>query len=107
MRLVSAFVAFVGSVATSDVDSRVGILSKFFIGNNLLLKVLRTFSLALNNSSKLFQKIIFIINFKLFLFSFSKAFILAAKLLWSSSASFNALHVYFFKKIGKEYLLKL
>ena len=102
MRLVSAFVAFVGSVATSDVGSRVGILSKFFIGNNLLLKVLRTFSIALNNSSKFFQKIIF----SCFL-SFSKVFVLAAKLLWSSSASFNALHVYFLKKIGKEYLLKL
>ena len=50
MRLVFAFVAFVAfadSVATSGVVLRVGILSKFFIGNNLLLKLLRTFSLAL------------------------------------------------------------
>ena len=51
-----------GSVATSDSvagsvhGSRDGILSKFFIGKNLLLKLLRTFSLALNNKSKLFKK---------------------------------------------------
>ena len=49
----------VGSVATSgsvfgSVGSRVGILSKFVIGNNLLLKLITTFSLALNNNSKLF-----------------------------------------------------
>ena len=41
-----AFVAIVGSVAGSGVGSRVGILSKFFIGNNLLLKLLITFSLT-------------------------------------------------------------
>ena len=69
LRLVStfvasvAFVAFVtgsfaifGSVAGSGTGSRVGILSKFFIGNNLLLKLVRTFSLALNNNPKLFKK---------------------------------------------------
>ena len=46
--------SFVGSVATSGsvVGSRVGILSEFFIGNNLLLKLLRTFSLALNKNPK-------------------------------------------------------
>ena len=33
------------SVAGSGVDSRAGILCKFFIGNNLLLKLLRTFLL--------------------------------------------------------------
>ena len=47
----------VGSVASSGVGSRVGlrvgILSKFFIVNNLLLKLLRTFSLALNDNPKL------------------------------------------------------
>ena len=53
-RLVFAFVVFVGSVATSGVGSRVGILSNFYIGNNLLLKLLRTFSLALKNNSKLY-----------------------------------------------------
>ena len=54
LRLVFAFIAFFGSVACSGVDSRVGILSIFFIGNNLILKLLRTFSLALNNNPKLF-----------------------------------------------------
>ena len=67
--LVFAFAAFVttsgfaagclatsGSVAGCYVGSRVGILSKFFIGNNLLLKLLRTFSLALSSNTKLFQK---------------------------------------------------
>ena len=50
------FLCLVGSVAGSDVGSRVGILSKFFIGNNLLIKLLRAFSLALNNNPKLFFK---------------------------------------------------
>ena len=56
--LVFEFVAFVGFVATSGsvAGSRVGILSQFFIRNNLLLKLLRTFSLALNNNPKLFKK---------------------------------------------------
>ena len=70
LSLVFAFFAFVGSVATSDVGfvatsavgsvatsgvgSRVGILSEFFIGSDLLLKLLRTFSLALKNNPKLF-----------------------------------------------------
>ena len=45
-----------GSVAGSSVASRVAILSKFFIGNNLFLKLLRTFSLTLSNNTKLFQK---------------------------------------------------
>ena len=45
-----------GFVATSGVGSRVGILSKFFIGINLLLNLLGTFSLALNNNPKLFKK---------------------------------------------------
>ena len=48
----------IGSVATSGsvAGSRVGISSKFFIGNNLLLKLLRTYSLALNNNPKLYKK---------------------------------------------------
>ena len=45
-----------GSVAGSGVGSCVVILSKFFIGNNLLLKLLRAFSLALNNSPQLCKK---------------------------------------------------
>ena len=69
LRLVFAFVAFAafvgpvdtsgsaatsGSVATSGIGSHVGILHKCFIGNNLLLKLLRTFSTALYNNPKLF-----------------------------------------------------
>ena len=50
--LVGVFSA-AGSVAGPGVGSRVGILSTFFIGNNLLL---RTFSLALNNNRKLLKK---------------------------------------------------
>ena len=56
----------IGSVATFDVDftagsaafsgagSRLEILSRFFIGNDLLLKLLKTFSFALNYNLKLF-----------------------------------------------------
>ena len=42
-----------GSVASAGVGTRIGTLSKLFIGNNLLLKPLRTFSLALSNNTKL------------------------------------------------------
>ena len=55
-----AFVGFVSSIATSGsvagsvVVSRVGIVSKFFIRNNLLLKLLRTLSFAPKNNPKLF-----------------------------------------------------
>ena len=45
--LVFAFVAFVGSVAASGVGLCVGNLCKFCIGNNQLLKLLRTFSVTL------------------------------------------------------------
>ena len=48
----------IGSVTSSGVGSRVGsrvqILSKFLIANNLVLNLLRTSSLALNNNPKLF-----------------------------------------------------
>ena len=55
MRLVFPFAAFVISGVSSDAGcngdsiagSRVGIISKFLNGNNQLLKLLRTFSLAL------------------------------------------------------------
>ena len=80
------FFYLVGSAAGSGFGLRVGIFSKFFIGNNLLLKLLRTLSLALNNNPKLFKKNSFSIAF--FLLS-SKLFTLAAKLLYSSSTSFN------------------
>ena len=65
LHLEFAFVVFVatsgslaapGSVAGPGVGSRLGISSIFFIGNNLLLKLLRTFSLVLNNNPKLFKK---------------------------------------------------
>ena len=80
MRLVfafAAFVDFVDSVATfgSDIGSRVGISSKFFIGNNLL-KLLGTFSLALNSNYKLFKKDFFSGVFK----NLSKFFNSLAKL---------------------------
>ena len=77
MRLGFAFVAFVGSVATSGsvagsgVGSRVGVLFKFFSGNNLFLNLLRTFSLALNNSPKLFKKWFF----QVFLYLFENSLI--------------------------------
>ena len=48
------FLVGVFSAAGSAAGSCVRIVSKFFIGNNLLLKLLRTFSLALNNNPKLF-----------------------------------------------------
>ena len=70
-----SFVDFVGSVAFSGsiagpfassfsvadfgVGSRVGILSEFFIGNNMLLKLLRTFPVALTNNTKLFKNTFF------------------------------------------------
>ena len=106
-----AFVAFVGSVATSGsggtcglvatsgvvsaAGSCVGILSIFIIGNNLLLKLLRTFSLALNNNPNLFKK-----DF------FSSVFIPSSKFFNSLANYFayyqlflliNALHVYLLK----------
>ena len=49
----TSFVA--GSVATTAVGSGVGILSNFFIGNNLLLKLLRICSLVLNDNPMLFK----------------------------------------------------
>ena len=71
--LVFAFVAFffgsvvacasvAGSFATSGyvsgsgVGSCVGISSTFFIGSNVLLKLLRSFSLSTNDNPKLFKK---------------------------------------------------
>ena len=46
-------------VAYSRVGSCVYILSKLFLGNNLLLKLLVTFSLALNNNPNLSEKTFF------------------------------------------------
>ena len=70
LRSVFAFVVFVAFVVSgvggsagrntdSNVGSRVEVFSKLFIGNNLLLKLLRTFFLALKNNPKLFKKYFF------------------------------------------------
>ena len=53
------FLCFFGSGASSGVGSRVKILFRFFIGNNMLLKLLRTFSLALKSNTKLYLEIFF------------------------------------------------
>ena len=74
----------VGSVATYGVVSCARVLSKFFIGNNLLLK-LKTSYLALKNYSKLFKKDFFSHVF----ISLSKFFNSVAKLLCLLSASSN------------------
>ena len=42
-----------------SVGSHLEILSKFFIGHNLLLNLLRNFSLALKDNPKLFKKTFF------------------------------------------------
>ena len=44
------------SAAFSGVSTGVGILSKFFIGNSLLSKLLGTFSFALNTNRKLIKE---------------------------------------------------
>ena len=58
--LVLDFVAFAvsgtGWNADSNVASQIGILCKTLIGNNLLLNLLRTFSLALKSNPKLTKK---------------------------------------------------
>ena len=85
LRLVFAFVgscatsnsvagsfATSGSVSGTAAGSGVEILSKFFIGNNLILKLLRTFSLALNNNPKIFLKYFFL---QVFLHLFQISFI--------------------------------
>ena len=45
-----------GYVSGSGVGSCVGISSTFFIGSNVLLKLLRSFSLSTNDNPKLFKK---------------------------------------------------
>ena len=54
--LFSVATSGVDSITTFNVGLRVGILSNFFIRNNLLSKLLRTFPLTLNNNTKLFFK---------------------------------------------------
>ena len=60
-----------GFVAGSGDSLRVGISYKFCIGNNLLLKLLRTFSLALIDNAKLFKKNFF----QVFLYLFQSSLI--------------------------------
>ena len=77
--------AFVGSVPTPGFGSHVEILSNCFIGNDLLLKLLKTIFLELNNNPKLSLKNCFSTVFQ----PLSKFFVLAAILFCLSSASFN------------------
>ena len=77
------FLCLVGIGANFGASTCVENLSKFFIVNNLLLK-LRTLSLVLKNNPKLFSKTFF--NCSIHLSKFSN---LVAKLLCSLSASAN------------------
>ena len=113
LHLIYAFVFFVatsGSVAVSGsvAGPGVGMLSKYFVGNNLRLKLLRTFSLALNNNPKLFKKYFFSSAF----IPLSKFFNSLAKLLSGFSKItlpiISFLYSYISEKtIGSKYLLKL
>ena len=58
-----------GSAALSGAGSRAKVSFEFFIGNNLLLKLLRTFFLALNNNPKLFKRDFFQVFLYLHLFN--------------------------------------
>ena len=78
MHLFLAFVAFVvlgvDSGSGWNADSNVGrvwMLSKFFIRSNLLLKLLRTFSLVLKINPKLLSKYFF----QLFLYLYENSLI--------------------------------
>ena len=51
--------SFASSGVGSGVGLRAGIASKFFIGNNMLLNLLRTLSLELNNNPRLLKKLFF------------------------------------------------
>ena len=82
--LVGSAASFAGCVAISGVGWRAGILSTFLIGNNLLLKILKTFSLALKNNLKLFKKDLLSSVFM----PLSKFFNSLSKLLYLLSASF-------------------
>ena len=103
-------VASVGSVATSGVGSAagsgVGILSKFFLGNNLLLKLLRTFSLVLNNNLSYLKKTFF----QMFLYLFQIFFNSIVKLFCLKSAFSNDKYpssIYLKKTVCSEYFPKL
>ena len=64
--LLATSVSIFGFVAGSGDSLRVGISYKFCIGNNLLLKLLRTFSLALIDNAKLFKNNFFQVFLYLF-----------------------------------------
>ena len=108
LNLLSFIVSVAISIAGSGVGSRVAILFKIYVGNNLLLKLLWDFSLALNNSSKCYVKNnLFQMLFYLF---YLKFFNLAAKLFCLSPASSNVKCppcMFLKKAIDKEYSLKL
>ena len=82
----------VGSVSGSGVDLRVGISSRSFIGNNLLLKLSGTFFLALNNNPNWFKENFFSLVF----LPLSKFFIFAENLVAHHQHLLmtNILHVY-------------
>ena len=106
LHLVFAFVVCVASassasVATSCVGLCVGILSKYYIGNNLLLKLLRTFSLAL-----IYFKIHFLCVFVPFLKFFNSLAKLPCLLLVFSVDNVPSC-IPLKKAIGSEYLQKL
>ena len=82
--LVGSAASFAGCVAIFGVGWRAGILSTFLIGNNLLLKILKTFFLALKNNLKLFKKDLLSSVFV----PLSKFFNSLSKLLYLLSASF-------------------
>ena len=92
LHLVFVFVAFVTIVVSGVVQILVEmlsqmlihVLSKLFIGNNLLLKLLRAFSIVLKNNRKLFKR-----DFFNFSHTFIKFFNSLSKLLYLLSGSSN------------------
>ena len=84
------FLCLLGSVTSSGVGSGVGISSNFGIGNNLLLKLLITFSPALYVNPKLFKKFFF--NCFLFNCVLTKLFNSVAKWISSFLASSNDIY---------------
>ena len=96
---VATFVVASAACSTtfSGGGSRVEVLSNFFIGINLLLKLSRMLSVALNNNPKLFKKNFFSsvsAPFSKFLNSIPKLLCLRSAFL-----TIKLLHKYLFKKI--------
>ena len=105
---VSASVSVAGAVAGFGAGWCVGVLSKNFIGNNLLWILSRFFYLALtlNNNPKLLKGAFFSNVF----LPLSKSFNSLAKvlwLLWAFSTDKYPLHIRLKETIGNEYLPKL